>query len=365
MLKICYITNAGDTLHTYRWIGAFVERKFEIHVITSRPNWKIPNAQMHFLPHPYPIPKTAMLQYLIRIRTFLHHLKPDIVHVFPLTPFEALITFAGIPYVVTLWGSDVYKHHGQKRIPWIKRMCLRHASCVTGDSLDLCNVAIFNGAKRDKTHLVQFGVDLEKFNPTASAVLLRKRMGLPENTPVILSPRSFQPIYNIEKIIEAAEILEKTRLKATFLFLTGTGNSESIQKLVKSKLKHALVFPPLSYEEMPDLYAVADVMVSIPVWDGTPVSLLEAMALGCIPVVSDTRSIREWITDEENGYVVAIDGKTVADAIVSALRRGDREDIVRKNRLIIEERANHKKEMDRMALYYEEIALRARRLKNI
>ena len=44
-------------------------------------------------------------------------------------------------------------------------------------------------------------------------------------------------------------------------------------------------------------------MVSPSVHDGTPNSLLEAMACGCLPVAGDLDSIREWITPGENGLL--------------------------------------------------------------
>jgi glycosyltransferase involved in cell wall biosynthesis len=39
--------------------------------------------------------------------------------------------------------------------------------------------------------------------------------------------------------------------------------------------------------------------------DGTSVSLLEAMAAGCVPVLSDLPANREWVVDGLNGFLVS------------------------------------------------------------
>jgi glycosyltransferase involved in cell wall biosynthesis len=51
-------------------------------------------------------------------------------------------------------------------------------------------------------------------------------------------------------------------------------------------------------------YARARFWISIPESDATSISLLEAMAYGCIPIVSNLPSNKEWITDGENGFII-------------------------------------------------------------
>ena len=57
-------------------------------------------------------------------------------------------------------------------------------------------------------------------------------------------------------------------------------------------------------EENEQWYSKAKIWVSIPESDATSISLLEAMACGCIPVVSDLPANREWIQSGVNGIVV-------------------------------------------------------------
>jgi glycosyltransferase involved in cell wall biosynthesis len=49
----------------------------------------------------------------------------------------------------------------------------------------------------------------------------------------------------------------------------------------------------LSPKEVSDILNISDIVISIPPSDNLPISILEGMACGCIPVVSDTYGTRE------------------------------------------------------------------------
>ena len=107
--------------------------------------------------------------------------------------------------------------------------------------------------------------------------------------------------------------------------------------------------------QLADYYRAADVVVSVPNADTTPVSLLEAMACGATPVVSDLPSPCEWIRDGWNGFVVPVrDVDATATAIISAIQYPELTATFRtRNTEIVRRRADHNSEMARMeSLYY-------------
>jgi glycosyltransferase involved in cell wall biosynthesis len=69
---------------------------------------------------------------------------------------------------------------------------------------------------------------------------------------------------------------------------------------------------------MLDCYLRAPITVSIPSSDATAASVLEAMACGSFPVVSDLPANRQLVTDGSNGLVVPVDDVT---ATAAALRQ--------------------------------------------
>jgi glycosyltransferase involved in cell wall biosynthesis len=71
--------------------------------------------------------------------------------------------------------------------------------------------------------------------------------------------------------------------------------------------RHFRYLGPLSSEEVFEQMKMSDVFVLPSSYEGLPVSLLEAMAYGCVPVVSAIRSgVPEVISDGENGFIVPI-----------------------------------------------------------
>jgi glycosyltransferase involved in cell wall biosynthesis len=80
------------------------------------------------------------------------------------------------------------------------------------------------------------------------------------------------------------------------------------------------LWPRLDRAQMWALYKKSRVFVSPSIHDGTPNSLMEAMACGCFPVVGNIESMQEWVTPGVNGLLVdATSPRALADGIIAAL----------------------------------------------
>jgi glycosyltransferase involved in cell wall biosynthesis len=78
--------------------------------------------------------------------------------------------------------------------------------------------------------------------------------------------------------------------------------------------------PRMEYGDLMRLIGSARAMVSLTVNDGLPSILVEAMALGALPLHSDLDPVREWVRDGENGLLLPPeDADTVARALVRAV----------------------------------------------
>jgi len=122
--------------------------------------------------------------------------------------------------------------------------------------------------------------------------------------------------------------------------------------------------PTISQDDLAALFVIADVTVSPTDHDGTPNTLLEAMARGAFPVAGNLESIREWIDHGFNGLLVdATSPSAIAAGILRALGDPDlRVRGVEHNRRLVRERADYAVCMGRVRQFYREIVHSAQRL---
>jgi len=114
----------------------------------------------------------------------------------------------------------------------------------------------------------------------------------------------------------------------------------------------------LSQEAFRDALAQAQVFVSVPSSDASSVALLQAMAVGCFPVVSDLPSQQELVEDGVGGLRVPVrDPEALADAIVRALEDHQlRRDAVERNRRFVEEYGVLETNMAKLEAWYYRLA---------
>jgi glycosyltransferase involved in cell wall biosynthesis len=82
------------------------------------------------------------------------------------------------------------------------------------------------------------------------------------------------------------------------------------------------------------------------------------MALGCLPVVGNIESLREWIVDGENGLLVDPNNpSSIATGILRALRDDDLFSRAQQiNSKLIQEKADRAKVMPEVHAFYVKIA---------
>jgi glycosyltransferase involved in cell wall biosynthesis len=117
----------------------------------------------------------------------------------------------------------------------------------------------------------------------------------------------------------------------------------------------------IDHAEMPDFYRLADVMLSIPSSDATPVTLLEAMACGTPVVATDLPSIREWMDDLDPAAIVPVDDPAATARAVSRLLNmapEQRSDLGRRGRAIVEARASQDVHMAAVESIYRALAIK-------
>lgn len=368
-LKILYLADCRSQ-HTKRYVRFFRDRGHEVHIFdTSRHTDGLQDIQLHFPP---PLDGNApankfedvFIHNVFELNKLLEEIKPDLLHGHYLTGWCWWGAFTGFqPYVTTAWGSDIFldTHHDSNRR--LTTFCLKESPLVTADSLDLLEAAGKLRSDKEGLEYIPFGIDVELFRPGYDISTLAGKLGL-AGRKAVLSPRQFKQESNIDIIIKSiprvvARVPDTVFLLKTYL-TDGSPFAEyqaSLRELVQ-KLRvqdHVKFIEDMDFAEMPVLYNLTDVMVTLRDTDGSACSMLECMACKTPIVASDIESMREWITDGENGRLVDRHSPdAVADAIVELLLdREKKKKVVDASYQRVHERADYRKNWaDVEALYY-------------
>jgi glycosyltransferase involved in cell wall biosynthesis len=179
--------------------------------------------------------------------------------------------------------------------------------------------------------------------------------------PVVINPRGARAYVRTDVFLRAIPTVLQQIPTARFLSTGLVGDRDTARLIAQLDIAHAVhILPQLPQPDLADLFRGAQVMVSPSTHDGTPNTLLEGMACGCLPVAGNLESIREWIKDGENGLLVdASDPAQVAAGILRGLKDKDlRRRAVGLNQQLIRERAEYAPCMRLAAEFYARVLAR-------
>lgn len=296
-----------------------------------------------------------------KLRRFIAEVKPDLVHAMRI-PYEGMLTASALlgltshpPFLVSTWGNDFTLH--APSTPLMKRYTrnvLRSADGLHADAERDARLAGEWGLGADKPVLVapgNGGVRAGVFYPPEELV----------KSPVVVNPRGVRPYVRNDSFFKAIPLVLAKRPDAKFV-CTGMKDEPQAMGWVKEFGIEASVelLPAFPHEKMGDVFRGAQIVASPSAHDGTPNTLIEAMACGCFPVAGDLESIREWITHGRNGLLFdANDPQAIADAILLGLEREDlRSEAAGLNVKMISARADYGTCMERAREWYDAVVSR-------
>ena len=265
--------------------------------------------------------------YAGRFRSLLRAVQPDIVHALRI-PFEGMLasyTPGGTPLLVSVWGNDLTLHAGGSSLMRsFTTRTLRRANGLIADTYRDIRLAKSWGFPEQGSTLVvpgSGGIDLlELHTPTVQRQ--DNLNGISEGTPLVINPRGFRPgsVRN-DTFFQAVPLILERKPEVQFLCAAMAGQPEAIQWIERLRIEKSVhLLPYIPQSQLWDLFTRSEISVSVSEHDGTPNSLLEAMACGCFPIAGDIESLREWITPGVNGLLVEPKRpQSLAEAVLLAL----------------------------------------------
>lgn len=360
-MRICYIVHSQSHFAA-PYIDHFARRGHEIHLISFTRD-PLPNAVNH---HPLPHdcdPTTSSLHYLRaipQVRRMVRAIAPDLVHAHFLTSNGLVATASGFhPLVVSARGSDVHNslrsHARRALIRWV----VQRADLVNPVSAELAAKIATLGVPSSKILCLSQGIDARRFTGP-------RPPRRPDGVARLICTRKLHRPYQPQTIVAALVQLAERGLRFEMTFAADGRDLAALRAAVAARgladrVRFVGGYRP---EELPALLAAADVYVSASLWDGTSPALLEAMAAGVFPVVSNCPANREWLSGEGDGILFpAEDVSALAAGLERAIAAPDlRAAAAERNRALVLARADRETNLEILGHHYERlVAERGRR----
>ena len=302
-MKICFLGDAGS-VHIRRWVEYFRDKGHEVSIISFK-NYKIEGVDVRFIGDNLKINEAggnlSYIKKLFKIKSLIKEINPEVVNAHYLTSYGfigALIKDRKL--IVSTWGSDILVT--PKRNVIYKKLTeyvIQKSDLITSDSNFMTEEIVKLKGKQSKILTVPMGIEDSKFN-------IEGRNNEKKDLS-FLSMRTICSNSNIDIILGAFKrVVEK--YPTSTLTITNSGD---LQVQMKDLIKDYNIKENVTWLGMIPIEKVIKELkkcryyISIPTSDSTSVTLLEAMASGSFPIVSDIPANKEWIVDEKNGYIVA------------------------------------------------------------
>jgi glycosyltransferase involved in cell wall biosynthesis len=238
----------------------------------------------------------------------------------------AAYTPEAIPYAVSIWGNDLTLHaKGSPRMASMTLRCLARADALIADTRRDIRLGYLWGFSPERPTLVvpgSRGIDLVEINQHKPYTSNSFGVALPAGVPLIVNPRGSRPgsVRN-DVFFQAIPLVLRQKPEAFFVCPSMAGQPEALNWIKQLGIEHHVrLMPMLPQNQLWEIFQNAQVYASPSQHDGTPNSLLEAMASGCFPIAGDIESLREWITPGVNGLLIdPTSPAALAEAIVTAL----------------------------------------------
>jgi glycosyltransferase involved in cell wall biosynthesis len=197
---------------------------------------------------------------------------------------------------------------------WLLRNLVAHSITVSSDLED--HLVGKYGVRPGRVTIIPNGIDTSVFSGERDTGRLRMELGIGESDAVIGSVGRLTLQKGVEYLLKAFEmVLERNR--AVKLVIVGEGElrGELESLALELGIRDRVVFTGIR-QDIPDLLALFDVFALASLWEGQPITIMEAMAAGKPIAVTDVGGNAEILEHGRSGMIVpARDPETLAESL--------------------------------------------------
>lgn len=238
--------------------------------------------------------------------------------------------WAGVPIVVeTFHGTLLTGYYAApvaRLLAWLERWLARRMEAVIAVSPAVAGeLAAARVGSPARVHVIPLGLDLERFGGVGLRSTLRRELGLSEDVPLIGTVGRLVPIKGLSLFVDAAALIHRALPAAQFIIVgDGPLRAELSRRTGAAGLSGQVHF--LGWRRnLEALYPDLDLVMLTSLNEGTPVSIIEAMAAGRAVVATRVGGVADVIEDGASGVLVPPgDPAALAAAAVALLREPER-----------------------------------------
>lgn len=336
-LRLAVLADANH-VNCQRWCEGLSDAGSDVHLLSFHVG-DVERDRTYRLPQPRLATKLQYVTSVRCVRQLLNQIRPDVVIAYYATGYGTLGALAGYhPLVLVTSGSDVLLAPQNPLMRRLLRFNISRADLVTSWAPHMAQAARELGAVEDRLMVFPRGIPSDRFTS-------RRCKAPTESDPVhLITTRSLKLDYNTAQLLLACSLLREKRERFS---LTVAGSGPEREHLVHQSRKlelegHVHFSGFVCNDDLPALLAKHNLYISLVESDGVSASLLEAMAVGLLPIVPDHPGNRHWISSGENGLLLGdLSPDAIAQAILAArMNLPLRERALRQNPEIVSSRAD-------------------------
>jgi glycosyltransferase involved in cell wall biosynthesis len=233
--------------------------------------------------------------------------RADICHIHWIDNRVLSVANAGLrPLVVTAYGTDMNATRLSSYNPSLLRQVkegLSQVDLFIADSEDMIQIADELAGRKLTSLLLPIGIDTDLFRPgyEDEVKAWRAELDIPASARIVLSPRVIKPNYRQIELLRAfAYAVREKGFDGCIVFkayASDAGYVEALRDAARGLgvTERIRIINGVPYEQLPALYAMADLAVNFPIMDAFPVTFLEAGACE-VPILT-----HHCIAYESNG----------------------------------------------------------------
>ncbi len=356
-MRILYFS-LGYSTHDYRFLKAISDGGHDVFFVQLEGNTRavedrsVPEnvTQVIWKGGREPFRWGNLVKLVLDFKRLVKEINPDLIHAGPIQTCAFIAILSGFRPILTIsWGFDLMDDvHRNKWWEWVTRYTLKRSTFFTSDANVTKDKAVAYGMNPEKTIVFPWGVDLEHFSPTM--------VDRPSSAVTLFCNRSWETRYGVDVLARAFVKVAQQNENVNLILLGGGSQAGKLRQILQNGgvLERVTFGGQISQTDLPRWYHMADLYISPSHVDGSSVSLMEALSCGLPCLVSDIPANKEWVVNDENGWLFKDgDANDLAEKILAAISQREKlPEIGRASRRSAVMRADWKKNAEALMNVY-------------